>query len=83
MKWSILQKITSKFTPKKFYEIDPWSILREKDVPANIRRGWTVTNAPAYFRRHDTRHKGFEPNDTEDNNKLFNTRHNHNQHIYQ
>ncbi len=24
MKWSILPKILSKFTPKKFYEIDPW-----------------------------------------------------------
>ncbi len=27
MQWSSLQKYASKFTPKKVYEIDPWSRL--------------------------------------------------------
>jgi hypothetical protein len=27
MQWSSLQKSMSKFTPKKFYKIDPWSMF--------------------------------------------------------
>ncbi len=32
IKWSSLEKGVSKFTPKKFYEIDPWTIKHTKVI---------------------------------------------------
>jgi hypothetical protein len=31
MQWSSFQKSVSKFTPKKFYEIDPWPEVTDSD----------------------------------------------------
>ena len=59
MKWSSLQKSVSKFTPKKFYEIDPrgqcyktFSVrdLRTKLVFLRLdQKSLPLTNTPTYY----------------------------------
>ncbi len=37
LKWSSLQKGVSKFTPKKFYEIDPWDLYHKTYYGYNLQ----------------------------------------------